>query len=154
MASVSSIAPTPRAISAPRAVASLHTTQCSPTLSNSIRVTSPSRRVAGRMSMRWSTECPLSRGIFAWPTLVIILRPRLEFRRHARQNAPQLEQRLAQMDASIVEPDLADGFLMRPGTLLHDGDRLFEPAIVLEIAKHHDRVGEVARVHRRTHCSS
>ena len=46
---------------------------------------------------------------------------------------------------------LADGLLVRAAALLHDGDRLADRAVGLEIAQQHDGVGQVADVDRADH---
>src|SRR4029077_2518065 len=150
-ASVKTTAPTAACICAASDCAFATTSQSSPASFSSVQVTSPSRRVGGSTNTLRS-RASKTRAAISSPFLGVAptVDPR-RFDRHAGQNTAQLQQGRAQMNAVTVEGQLAYGFFVRPGAFLQNRYRLLDLAGVLEEAQHHDRVRQVAGIHRRLH---
>src|SRR4051812_10869756 len=70
------------------------------------------------------------------------------------QNAAEIAQRLADLNAALVEPELADGPLVAAAALLHDRDGLPHFPGGLEVAGQDHRVGPITGVDRRGHLAA
>src|SRR5882724_320338 len=81
----------------------------------------------------------------------ITLARRSNLDRAAGENTAQLQEWLAQVNATRVKPQLSNGALMSTGALLQYGDGLSNPTGKFEVPQQHDRISKIARIHRRGH---